>query len=234
MKKALETFAELQASLLDEAVTQVSVEDVILFEQRLELVSKNRTLTGTGDSPALDGGLATSLFWLRNTALRLEDVTLQYGRSGVSGGCAQAWASTLVLVRVLVFNCASDFDGGAFYFADNSWLFASQTAFHSNLAARRGGVVYFSGLKSKCLSSIFFHVKTEDRKSRRFISSLTTPRIIIMSVATGLCHRRASKPTAASSNRTTLQGRYDFFIVCLWWLEFDDARFPRQHSIGST
>jgi len=140
---ALTTFVDLQSSLA-EATTQVVVEGVILFENRLDLVFKHQNIVGLNDA-ALDGGLATVLFSLTDTTLSFEDMTLRYGRSktsngGLDGGCVRAWRSTLVLVRVVVANCACENrgGGGAFSLLDNSFLRASQSVFYSNVALAGG------------------------------------------------------------------------------------------------
>ena len=146
----LTTFAEVQSSLAEGATTSVNrVEGVILFERRLDLISKHQSLIGRNNA-ALDGGLATSFFWLQKSTLTLEDITLRRGRSvASSGGCARAQTSTLVLVRVLVLNCTSDAAAGGFFLEANSWLFASQSIFDSNAAlGSSGGVAYLPVLKS--------------------------------------------------------------------------------------
>jgi len=137
----LTTFVDLQSSLA-EATIQVVVEGVILFETRLDLVSKNQSIVGLNHA-ALDGGLATVLFSLTDTTLSFEDMTIRHGRSttsngGLDGGCVRAQRSTLVLVRVVVANCACETSGGAFGLWDNSFLRASQSTFYSNVA-RAGG-----------------------------------------------------------------------------------------------
>ena len=139
----LTTFAGLQSSL-NEVATQ-EVQGAILFDYRLDLFSKKRRIVGINNA-TFNGGTTTSFFLLLNTSLTLEDITLEYGRSTSSGGCARAQASTLVLIHVVVTNCAAVADGGAFLLY-TSVLHANQSVFDSNAAA--GGAVAYIAVRAQ-------------------------------------------------------------------------------------
>lgn len=101
-------------------------------------------ITGSGDSPTIDGGNSTQLFTVRGATLRLSDMVVSNGY-GLTGGEIASHGSSLYLTDVHFSGNSASYGGAvSMSTGSNAFLEGSSTFSHNNATRHGGGIFMYT------------------------------------------------------------------------------------------